>query len=218
MKIKMAPEMFTQISGLVYVGLMTNVLLLVGTSPVLVAGVVVSQAGGWVLLAVAAPLVVPAGLAAFAVFARFSDDGATDVVRTFARVWWRSLRRGLLLGAALVVAVVVLCVDIAAVWGLRVGAVAVPVFGVLLLLVVAVGQLMVVGAAEGPGVRIGSVLKASMFLAVRRWYLTAFSLVLLGVLVAVVSARPALGLGVVAAPVLYVVWTNGRRTLRGALG
>ena len=63
--------------------------------------------------------------------------------------------------------------------------------------------------------RLRDVLRASLFLGVRRWYLTAVSLV---VLVAAGRRRspplPAIGLGFTAAPALYLVWANSRFTLR----
>jgi hypothetical protein len=70
---------------------------------------------------------------------------------------------------------------------------------------------------ERPTVRLRDVLKASLYLAIRRWYLTLLSLLVLVLLVEVVAAKPAIGLGLVAAPLLYVVWANSRFTLRTAL-
>ena len=71
--------------------------------------------------------------------------------------------------------------------------------------------------AERPAVRLRDALRASLYLAVRRWYLTALSLVVLVLLVQVVATRPAIGLGLVASPLLYVVWANSRFSLRPAL-
>jgi hypothetical protein len=68
-----------------------------------------------------------------------------------------------------------------------------------------------------PRARVRDVLRVAGYVAVRRWYLTVLSLFLLGLLAAVVSARPALGLGLALAPLLYVVWANTRFALRPAL-
>jgi hypothetical protein len=46
---------------------------------------------------------------------------------------------------------------------------------------------------------------------------TAASLLLLALLVAVVAARPAIGLGLAAAPLLFVLWANERFVLRPVL-
>ena len=55
------------------------------------------------------------------------------------------------------------------------------------------------------------------FLAVRRWYLTLASLFVLALLLTLLTAKPALAIGLAAAPLLYVVWANGRYSLRPVL-
>ena len=65
--------------------------------------------------------------------------------------------------------------------------------------------------------RLPDVLRGCLYLAVRRWYLTLVSLVVLALLEALLATRPAIALGLAAAPLLYVVWANSRYTLRVAL-
>ena len=65
--------------------------------------------------------------------------------------------------------------------------------------------------------RVREVLRAALYLGVRRWYLTLVSLAALAVLAGLVATRPAPGLGLAAAPLLYGVWANGRWTLRPVL-
>ena len=96
-------------------------------------------------------------------------------------------------------------------------AVAVPVLVTLAVLVVSTATLALVGVVERPRARVRDLLRAGLYLAVRRWYLTAVSLFVLGLLVALVAARPAVGLGLAAAPLLYVVWANSRYALSPAL-
>lgn len=55
-------------------------------------------------------------------------------------------------------------------------------------------------------------------LAVRHWPLTLLSLAVLALLQTLFAARPAIALGLAAAPLLYVVWANSRFALRAALG
>ena len=208
---------YEQVFSTVYLALMTNLLLLTagfGFVAVLVGTDVVRT---WPLLMVLAPFTAPGLTAAFTVYARFSDDGAVQVVRTFSASWRATFRRATALGAMVTVAVVVLAVDVRAVWGSRVGAVAIPVFVTLAFLVVATGMLALVAIADRPDARLRDLVKASAYLGVRRWYLTAFSLAIGGVLVAVVAARPAVGLGLAAAPLLYAVWANCRFALRPVL-
>jgi len=71
--------------------------------------------------------------------------------------------------------------------------------------------------AERPTARLRDAGRASVYLAVRRWYFTGVSLVVLVLLVQVVAQKPALGLGILATPLLYVVWAGSRYSLRPAL-
>jgi len=91
------------------------------------------------------------------------------------------------------------------------------VLAVLMVLVVATTILTLVVLAERPTVRLRDALRASLYLGVRRWYLTGVSLVVLVLLVQVVAQKPALGLGLVATPLLYLVWAGSRYSLRPAL-
>jgi ABC-type transport system involved in multi-copper enzyme maturation permease subunit len=109
-------------------------------------------------------------------------------------------------------------VDIRAAWGRPIGAVAIPVLAVGMILVVAASLLALVVLAERPTARLRDVLRASLYLAVRHWYLTVFSLAVLALLYSLVASRPALAFGLASAPLLYVVWANSRFTLRAALG
>jgi uncharacterized membrane protein YesL len=211
-------ETYESIFGVVYVGLATNLLLVVATLPVLVLLMTTDPATSWPALALVAPVVAPALVAAFAVFGTYSTDGSTTAVRTFARAYRRHLRRSLAIGALTSAAVVVLVVDVAAVWGARIGALAIPVFVTLLVLVAVTSVMALVAVPELPGTRLRDLLRVSLFLAVRRWYLSALALAVLGLLAGVVVARPAIGLGVVAAPLLFAVWGGHRFTLRSVLG
>jgi len=86
-----------------------------------------------------------------------------------------------------------------------------------MVLAVATALLTLVVLAERPTVRLRDAVRASLYLGVRRWYLTAVSLAVLLLLVQVVAQKPALGLGLVATPLLYVVWAGSRYSLRPAL-
>lgn len=202
----------------VHVALMTNLLLVTGCLPLVAALFTTDPARSWPLLALLAPPCLPAVCAAFAVLAGFSADRSTGVAATFRRSWLACWRRATALGALASAALVVLAVDARAAWGHPVGAVAVPVLAVGMLLVVATLLLATVVLAERPQVSLPRALKASVYLAVRHWYLTGCSLGVLALLQALLAARPALALGLAAAPLLYVVWANSRYTLRAALG
>jgi hypothetical protein len=60
-------------------------------------------------------------------------------------------------------------------------------------------------------------LKAALYLSVRRWYLTALSFAVVGVQFALFTTMPAIAIGLTCAPALYVAWANSRHTLRPVL-
>lgn len=211
-------ETLGSVFDMVYVALATNLLLVVGCLP-LVAGLLTTDpARSWPLLALVAPLCAPGLCAAFAVLSAYSREHSAAVVRTFAAAWRASLRRATALGALATAALVVFGVDARAAWGRPIGAAAIPLLVTAMVLVAATSLLALVVIAERPAVRLRDALRACLYLALRRWYLTAFSMAVLALLKALVASRPAIALGLAAAPLLYVVWANSRFTLREALG
>ncbi|MBS2962406.1 hypothetical protein KGA66_05070 [Actinocrinis puniceicyclus] len=203
---------------MLYVALMTNLLLVVSCLPLAAGLVVTDPARSWPLLALVAPLCAPGVCAAFAVLSAFSGGGDNAVVRTFVAAWRASLRRATALGALATAALVVLGVDAHAAWGHPVGAAVIPVLVTAMALIASTSLLTLVVIAERPAVRLRDALRACLYLALRRWYLTVFSLAVLALLEALVASRPAIAFGLAAAPLLYVVWANSHFTLREALG
>jgi uncharacterized membrane protein YesL len=217
-------ETYATVLQTVYTGLATNALLLLGCAPLVIGLVVTDPLRSWPLLALIAPLCTPAVVAAFAVLSGVGSGSADPqrrasdgIVRQFGRAWLSSWRRATALGAMATAALVVLGVDAAWAWGRPIGAAALPVFAMLAVLVVATGLLSLVALAERPAARLRDVLRCSVYLAVRRWYLTALSLLTLGLLAMLFAGRPALAVGLAASPLLYVVWANSRFSLRPAL-
>ena len=219
--VRIKHETYTAIFQMVYLGLATNALLLIGCAPLIAGLIVTDPAQSWPLLAILAPLCAPAVVAAFALLSTMREPSRVGVVREFGRVWRASWRRATTLGAMATAALVVLGVDIAwaasTPWGRSVGAVMIPVLLTLMVLVVATTLLALVALAERPTARLRDLLRCSVYLAVRRWYLTAASLLVLGLLGALFASRPALAVGLAASPLLYVVWANSRFSLRPAL-
>jgi len=201
----------------VHVALVSNVLLVLGGFPLVLLALTTDTARAWPLYALAAPLCAPGLCGVFAVMAAYSAGRGDGPLRVFGRTWRATLRPATLWGAAATAVLVVLGVDARAAWGHPVGAVALPVLATLALLTVTTGLLGLVTIAERPAARLRDVARACLYLGVRRWYLTAASLLVLALLAQLVTARPALGLGLAAAPLLYVVWANSRFSLRAAL-
>jgi uncharacterized membrane protein YesL len=209
-------ETYGTIFNTVYAAVMSNLLLAVGCAPLVLGILVTDPVHSWPLLALVTPPCLPAVVGVFSVMATLRD-GHPSVLATFTRSWRESFRRATGLGALAVGALVVLGVDLAWAWGGPGGAIAIPVLAVLMLLVAGTTLLCLVTLAERPAVRLRDALRACLYLGLRRWYLTAFSLLLLLVLVQIIAARPAIGMGIAAAPLLYVVWANSRFSLRPAL-
>ncbi|WP_402469508.1 DUF624 domain-containing protein [Isoptericola aurantiacus] len=210
-------EMYETVFGTVYVGLATNALLAVACLPVLVLLMTTDPTASWPALALVAPLTAPALVGAFAVFTALSADGSTTAVRTFWRAYRRHLRRSLAIGALASAVVVVLAVDVAAVWGARVGAAAIPVFVTLLVLTVLTALMALAAVPVLPDARLRDLLRTSLYLAVRRWYASVGAVVVLGLLAAVTTAKPALAVGFLTAPLLFVVWGGYRAALRSVV-
>lgn len=214
---RLSHDSYAAVFGVAYLGLMTNALLVLAGLPVLAVLVLTDPTQSWPLLALLSPLLAPAVTAAFTVFGNHAETGSTDVVRGFLRGWRRTAPRALLLGAATSMSLVVLVVDLQWLAGHEAGVLALPLLALLILLV-AVGCVVgLVAIADVPGARLREVVAAAVVLGVRRWYLSVASLVVLASLAGFFLVKPALALGLAAAPLLYLVWANCRYILRPAI-
>lgn len=209
-------EGFAAIFGVAYLGLMTNALLLVAALPLVVLLMTTDPAASWPAIAVAAPLAAPGVTAAFSVF-RSHADGGTEVVRAFLAGYRATWRRAMALGALGSAAAVVLVVDLHMLGSGDLAAAVVPAFAALLAVAAIATLVGLVAIAEVPHARLGEVIRAAAYLGLRRWYLSAVSLAALGAQFAVFANLPAIGLGITAAPALYLAWANARYTLRPVL-
>ncbi|MDI6102628.1 hypothetical protein QLQ12_28800 [Actinoplanes sp. NEAU-A12] len=197
----------------VYVALVTNLMLAVACSPLLAVVLTTDTGRTWPLLVLLSPLGGPALVAAFTVLRSYPDDA----VQVFWRAWRASARRALTATALAAAVLLVLGVDAAWAWGTPGGAVALPVIAVAMTLITITTLLVLVTLAERPGARLRDAARAGVYLAVRRWYLSLFSLLVLVFFEALLAARPAIAIGVAASPLLYIVWANSRFTLNAAL-
>lgn len=209
-------DVYASVFHIVYLGLMTNVLLVVACLPLLVLLVTTDPVHSWPLLAVAAPVSAPALAAAFAVF-REHSRGGTGVARAF----WAGLRatwiKALAIGGASTAVLVVLLVDIRALSDSTAGVLIVPVLLVLTVIVAATALVSLVALAEEPGARLRDIVRAAAVLSMRRWYLTAVTLFALAIQAWLFASMPAIAIGITAAAALYLAWANSRYTLRPVL-
>ncbi|MBW9094784.1 ferredoxin-NADPH reductase [Microbacterium jejuense] len=209
-------DAWASLIGMIYLGLIVNLLLVITCLPLVALLVTTDPAYSWPFLAIAAPLAAPGVTAAFRAF-REHGEGGRGPIRAFAAglrdTWWRAL----VIGAAATAVIVVLLVDVRMLAASPAAVFTVPLLGVLGLLTLGVGLLSLVAFAEVPQARFRDVLRAALHLSLRRWYLTAVSLIAFGIQAAVFATAPALGLGLTASAALYLAWTNSRYTLRPVL-
>ncbi|MFK4806791.1 ferredoxin-NADPH reductase [Microbacterium sp. ZW CA_36] len=213
-------ETWASLIGMIYLALIVNLLLVVACLPMVVLLVTTDPAYSWPLLAVAAPLAAPGIAAAFRAF-REHDSARTGAgpgpIRAFFAGLRDTWRRALLIGAAVTAVIVVLLVDVRMLSNTAAAVITVPLLGMLALVAIAAGLVALVAIAEVPTARLRDVVRASLYLSLRRWYLTAVSLAALAAQVAVFATAPALGLGLTASAALFFAWTNSRYTLRPVL-
>ena len=204
---------YEAIFSTVYAGLRINLCLLAAVSPLLVAlALCGSPLSAWPFFVALSVLCGPAVAAAFAVFGDVAED-SQHLVRRF----WSAYRTGFVCSLATAGvaagAVIVLGVDLRMAVGTRFGAVT-PLLAVVIGLVVVVTT-SVLAAARRLSRREVVVVA---YLSLRKWYLSLANVVVLGVLLAAVGAKPAVGLFLLPAPVLYVVWANARHVLSPLTG
>lgn len=213
---RLSHETYSLVFHVVFLGLMTNVLLALGCLPAVVLLMTTDPAESWPLLAITLPLTAPAVAAAFTVF-REHDRGGLGVLAAFlagARATGRkALAVGVLAGAVLTV----LLADVRVLAGTDLGVVLVPLLLLLAVLTLTSTLLSLAGIAEVPQARLRDVLGAALVLGVRRWHLSAVSLLVLALQVALFTTSPALAIGITASAALYLVWANARFTLRPVL-
>ncbi|WP_102191429.1 DUF624 domain-containing protein [Microbacterium aurantiacum] len=213
---RISHDAWATILGVVYLGLMSNFLVLLAAAPLVVLLMTTDPMLSWPMLALAAPVAAPALTGAFTAFREFGR-GEPQVVRSFFRGWKTTWRKGMLIGAAAAASVVVLLVDVRAVAALPASVVVVPVLVLLTAIAVATALVALVALAEAPQARLRDILKAALYLSVRRWYLSVLSFAVLGVQFALFTTMPAIAIGLTCAPALYVAWANSRYTLRPVL-
>lgn len=204
---------YEKIFGTVYVGLMTNLLLTVALAPLLTAlAIVRNPFASWPFFVALSCLCAPALAGAFACFAQLGH-GSTEVLRPFWTTYRRLFVQAATVWAAGAAVVSLLAVDAVVVARWPWGPALVPFFVTASALVVTLVLAVIVLLVELPPERAGrlrDLVRSCLYLAARRWYLAVVNVVVLGLAVTVVLAKPVIGLLVACAPLLYVVWSNTR--------
>ncbi len=212
-------ETFGSIFGFIYTFLAGNVLLAVANAPlVLCLALVADPTAAWPFFLALAVTVVPSLAGIFAAFRALNDDGgAVKPVAAFLRGYKRSFRRAALLGLGAVAVLMFLGVDLVIVQSMPAAAVLVPLIVVAAAVTVSLAVTAIAGVVLLPEARLKSVLKASLYLSVRRWYLSAAALILLGIIVSAAVLQPVMGVALAPAPLLFVVWSNASYAFQAVL-
>ncbi|MFW0774759.1 DUF624 domain-containing protein [Paenarthrobacter nitroguajacolicus] len=216
-------ETFGSIFGIIYTFLAGNALLAVANAPlVLSLSLVADPAAAWPFFLALSVTIAPSLAGIFAAFKALNDDGgAVKPVAAFLRGYKRSFVKAALLGLGAVAMLMFLGVDLVVIQN---NAAAIPGAALLVPLIVvaaAAGVTLTVTAIAGvvllPEARLKSVLKASLYLAVQRWYLSLAMLILLGIIVSAAVVQPVLGIALAPAPLLFVIWSNASYAFHAVL-
>lgn len=212
------PETMESVFGYVYGILMANLLLVVANLPLAASLFLTTDALAAWPFTLLVSLTLGPSLAG--VFEILHSLRAKDPVRPFAAFWRGYRRRGLpalLVGAATGAVVGFVLYDIAILaqtaWLPYVG----PTLVVVAVWAVAAAVLSIAGLVVYPSARVRSIVKAAVYLSVRRWYFSLMSLVLVGVVLVAVLAQPVLGAVLVPAVLLYPAFANAQYVFQSAL-
>jgi uncharacterized membrane protein YesL len=212
-------ETFGNIFGFVYTFLAGNVLLALANAPlVLCLALVADPAAAWPFFLALSVTIAPSLAGIFAAFRALNDDvGAVKPVAAFLVGYKCSFKRAVLLGAGAVAVLLFLGVDLAIVQAMPAAAVLVPLIVVVSAVTVSLAVTAVAGVVLLPEAGLKGILKASLYLAVQRWYLSLAMLILLGIIASAAVLQPVLGIALAPAPLLFVIWSNASYAFQAAL-
>jgi uncharacterized membrane protein YesL len=213
-------DTFGSIFTFVYTFLAVNVLLAATNAPlVFFLYAVVDPVVSWPFFLTLSLTVLPSLGGAFAAFEALRGEEA--VSRPFAAFfagYRASFGRAALAGVAAVVVLFVLGLDLMLVAALPAGAVLVPLLTLGIAAVVIMAVQVVAGAVLLPAARLRALMKAALYISVRRWYLSFAALALLGIVAGVALVQPVLGIALIPAPLLFIVWSNASFAYAAELG
>lgn len=212
-------ETFGNIFGFIYTFLAGNVLMALANAPlVLCLTLVADPVSVWPFFLALSVTIPPSLAGLFASFQALNEDGAAaKPVASFLRGYRRGFRRAAPVGIAAVAVLLFLGVDLAIVQTMPAAAVLVPVIVVAVAVTVGVAVTALAGVVILPQAGVRSLLKASLYLSVQRWYLSLAMLVLLGIIAAAALLQPVLGVALAPAPLLFVIWSNAAYAYSSAL-
>ena len=212
-------ETFGSIFGFIYTFLAGNVLLAVANAPlVLCLALVADPAAAWPFFLALSVTIAPSLAGIFTAFKALNDDrGAVMPVAAVLRGYKRSFTRFAPLGLGAVALLLFLGVDLAIIQSMPAAAVLVPLIVVVAAVTASLAVTAIAGVVLLPEAKLKSILKASLFLVIQRWYLSLAMLVLLGIIVSAAVLQPVLGIALAPAPLLFVIWSNASYAFHAVL-
>lgn len=217
---KVGHETLGNIFTFVYAFLATNMLLALANAPlVFFLAVVANPAASWPFFLALSVTVLPSLAGAFAVFAAIQGASGKDAqpFKTFFLAYGRGLRTSVPTSLVAVGIVGILLADVAFLGASKTGALLVPLLVVMAVLAVVTAVATIAGAVMLPQARLRDLVRAALFLAVKRWYLSLAAIVLLGLIAALTLVQPVMGIALAPAPLLFVVWSNASFAISAAL-
>lgn len=210
-------ETMESMFGYAYAILMTDLLLVLANLPLAVLLVVAHDAlQAWPTVLLASLTLAPSLAGAFEVFRRMRGD---EPARPFAAFWHGYRSRGAaaaLLGVATGLVIGFVLYDAAVFAGTVWAPLLAPTLAVVAVWALVTCTTAVAGLVLYPHVSVRAIVKAAVYLSVRRWYFSIAALVLLGTSAAAVVVQPVLG-ALVPGLLLYVVFANAAFAFRRAV-
>ncbi|MDR0847618.1 MAG: hypothetical protein LBN10_01015 [Propionibacteriaceae bacterium] len=202
---------FIAITGVFYIMLMTNLMIAVTAAPFWFFAVFADVREVWPWAGLTSILLAPALWGTYAVFRSFFLDTSTSAIRTYFRAWWDSWKRlwPVALFFSAYFSLIAADLWVMKQWGY--GSLALPVAAMLAIVGLATASVAWIGLAARPDLGRRAVLKASLYLSIRKAGWSLFSVAILVMIACITWVRPAIGLGLVMCPALCVVWSNSRK-------
>ncbi|MDP9795262.1 putative membrane protein YesL [Catenuloplanes nepalensis] len=186
--------------------LVLNLALAVANLPLLLALAVVREPTAYPLFfGVLALSLGPSVAAAF---------GYLHGEMSYVTAYRRFFRAALLRGALTVALLGVLIADVVALHDHPAGAYLVPLFVVLAVLCTAAGVVALALLPLRPGTRLWAGLLTAAYAAVRRWWLSGLTLLVLAAAMVAVNQAPILGLATLPGCAMILAWVNSAASLR----
>lgn len=205
----LAQGTFEAVFGYVYTALAINAALIATNLPLAVALLLVPDPLiSWPLFLLLSLTLAPSVAGAFAAMRAMRDDGPPRPLAEFWRGYRWAAWRSLVVGVATAAIVGVTLADLTA----FAGTIWAPLLGPTLIVVaatsLAIAVVTLAGFALYPQVSARAIVKASIYLAIKRWYFSVMALALVGLSLAAVLVQPVFGAAFVPSVLLFAVWGN----------